>query len=128
MGTKYCLDSNTIIYYLNDKLSEKGKSFVSELVLETARMSVITEIEVLRFNTTSEETEKIEAFIEIAHKIMIDREIIDKTTQICRKSKIKLPDAIIAATCLVYNMTLITRNTGDFDKIEDLKLINPFDL
>jgi predicted nucleic acid-binding protein len=40
----------------------------------------------------------------------------------------KLPDAIIAATALVYDLTLITRNTSDFKNMEGLKVINPFDL
>lgn len=39
--------------------------------------------------------------------------------------KIKLPDAIITATALVYNLTLITRNISDFQNIESLKIINP---
>jgi predicted nucleic acid-binding protein len=39
---------------------------------------------------------------------------------------IKLPDAIIAATALVYELTIITRNTKDFEKIEGLNVINPY--
>ncbi len=37
-----------------------------------------------------------------------------------------LGDAIIAATALEYNATLVTRNTSDFDWISDLILENPF--
>ncbi|MCF8232854.1 MAG: hypothetical protein K9J27_11755 [Bacteroidales bacterium] len=43
------------------------------------------------------------------------------------KHKIKLPDAIIAATSLVYDLTLITRNSTDFKNIDELRLINPWD-
>jgi predicted nucleic acid-binding protein len=50
--------------------------------------------------------------------------VIDKTIQIRREHKIKLPDAIIAATALVYDFTLITRNTADFADI--CKIINPW--
>ena len=39
---------------------------------------------------------------------------------------IKLPDAIIAATALVYDLTLISRNVSDFKNIEGLKVLNPF--
>jgi len=39
---------------------------------------------------------------------------------------IKLPDAIIAATAISLNLTLITRNTKDFQQIEDLKTIIPY--
>ncbi|MBS1751893.1 MAG: hypothetical protein JST63_18485 [Bacteroidetes bacterium] len=40
---------------------------------------------------------------------------------------IKLPDAIIAATALSYELILITRNTIDFKNINNLKLINPWE-
>jgi len=36
-----------------------------------------------------------------------------------------LPDAIIAATALVSNLALTTRNVSDFKNIPGLKIINP---
>jgi predicted nucleic acid-binding protein len=39
-----------------------------------------------------------------------------------------LPDAIIAATAIVYNWALISRNTKDFKNIKGLKVIDPFAL
>jgi predicted nucleic acid-binding protein len=45
-----------------------------------------------------------------------------------KANKIKLPDAIITAPALVYNFTLITRNTKDFKNIEGLEVINPIEL
>ena len=35
-------------------------------------------------------------------------------------------DAIIAATALEYDLTLVTRNVDDFKHVENLKLVNPF--
>jgi predicted nucleic acid-binding protein len=40
----------------------------------------------------------------------------------------KLPDAIVAATALVYDLILVTRNTSDFKSIEGLEVIDPFSL
>jgi hypothetical protein len=37
-----------------------------------------------------------------------------------------LPDAVIAATCLVNDFTLVTRNQSDFKGINGLKTYNPF--
>ena len=48
-------------------------------------------------------------------KFLIDTNII-----------IKLPDAIIAATAMVYNLILVTHNVDDFRKIRGLKTLNPF--
>jgi len=39
-----------------------------------------------------------------------------------------LPDAVIAATALVYDLELITRNVKDFESIVELKTKNPWDL
>ena len=50
-----------------------------------------------------------------------------KTADIRKKHRIKLPDAIIAATALVYELTLVSRNVSDFRNIEGLELINPWD-
>lgn len=38
-----------------------------------------------------------------------------------------LGDAIILATAVIYKIPLMTRNSKDFDWIDDLILINPFD-
>ena len=42
-----------------------------------------------------------------------------------QQRKMSLGDALIAATCIKYNKILATRNTADFDWIEDLRVINP---
>ncbi|HAH54244.1 MAG TPA: hypothetical protein DCM02_02880 [Flavobacterium sp.] len=47
--------------------------------------------------------------------------------KIRRSKKIRTPDAIIAATAIVHNLTLIT-NDNDFNGIQKLKTINPFSL
>lgn len=48
-------------------------------------------------------------------------DIIEETIRLRKQIKIKIPDAIIAATALTNNMTLITRNTNDFTGIVNLK-------
>ena len=53
-------------------------------------------------------------------------EIADMAISIRRKQKIKLPDAVIAATALEYGYTLISRNDADFRNIPGLLYLNPF--
>jgi toxin FitB len=56
----------------------------------------------------------------------LPRPIVEQTILLRKKHKIKTPDAIIAATALVHDLTIITRNSGDFEKIEGLKTVNPY--
>ena len=50
--------------------------------------------------------------------------VVDVCIELRKKYKTKLPDAIIAATAIVYDLILITRNTPDFKIIQGLKVIN----
>jgi len=59
-------------------------------------------------------------------RLFLTEEVEKQTIQIRKIKKIKLPDAIIAATAMVYNLTLVTHNMDDFKSIQGLKIINPF--
>ncbi len=50
-----------------------------------------------------------------------------KTVEIRKLYKIKLPDAIIAATAMTNNLILLSRNVSDFNQIDGLNLINPWE-
>ena len=50
-----------------------------------------------------------------------------KTAELRKAYRIKLPDAIIAATALVYDLTLLSRNIADFSNINGIKIVNPWE-
>jgi len=54
MGTGYLLDSNVIIGYLAGRIHPPGMKVVSGIVDQRPQLSVISQIEVLRFNDTPE--------------------------------------------------------------------------
>jgi predicted nucleic acid-binding protein len=56
---------------------------------------------------------------------MFDQEVTKKVIEIRKAHSIQLPDAIIAATAVVNNLTLWTHNTHDFSNIEGLQLFDP---
>ena len=58
----------------------------------------------------------------------MDEDIIEEAVRLRQRRNMSLGDALIAATALVENLTLVTRNVDDFKHIPGLKLINPFDL
>ena len=127
MGTGFLLDSNTVIYLCNGGMPEKAIDFLRIEVGKGIYLSVISEIELLGFNAPTErEALIVESFVVGSSVIPLIRPIILKTIDIRKAYKIKLPDAIIAATALVYDFTLISRNDEDFRKIDGLKYINPF--
>ena len=66
-------------------------------------------------------------FMKVASVIGITDEIVDETIAIRRAYKIKLPDAIIAATAINKKLILVTRNVTDFKIIQELVLVNPWD-
>jgi len=87
---------------------------------------VITEIELLCWKTpTQKDIEVLHNFINDALVFELEKEIKLKTAEIRKTHKSKLPDAVIAATALVYDLILLTRNVSDFKNIDELKLINP---
>jgi hypothetical protein len=66
-------------------------------------------------------------FISDTRVFDLEQNIKLQTAEIRKKHKIKLPDAIIAATALDYNLTLLIWNVNDFKDIKGLNYVNPFD-
>jgi len=126
MEQKYLIDSDVIIGYLAGKLPVPGMKIVSDIVDVAINISVISQIEVLRFNDTPENEAILTSFIDSSTIYSLSAEIVQRTIELCKQSKIKLPDAIIAATALIENFTLVTRNIDDYKNIPNLALLNPF--
>lgn len=117
------IDSNIVIYsilpehsFLDSWLDRADTSF-----------SVITKIEVLGFpGLTDSQHERFEDLFRVASTLPLDDSVTQACIQLRRSRRIKLADAIIAATALVHNLSLITRNINDFTGISDLQVIDPF--
>ena len=82
----------------------------------------------LGYNDAPAKMQLLEEFLASATTFPLDDAVTKKTIELRRIKKIKLGDAIIAATALVYNLALITRNTNDFKNIDGLVTVNPHDL
>jgi len=95
---------------------------------ESPIISAITEIELLCWKTATEkDLEVLNDFINDSLVIELEQPIKLKTAEIRKTFRIKLPDAIIAATALVYGLTLVTRNSEDFNNISGLNTVNPWE-
>jgi predicted nucleic acid-binding protein len=118
-------DSNVFIYQLNDGLNEYGRGLLKKGFTQGGAYSVITKIEVLGFPQSKEElTEAIHLFNAL-DQINLNAIIQETAITLRQTRKIKVPDAIIAATALCLQLPLVTRNLRDFQWIEGLELIDP---
>jgi predicted nucleic acid-binding protein len=127
MGTAYLLDSNVVIDFLDNKLPPAGMDFVSAMMDAIPHMSVISKIEILRFNASVETMKILADFIDCSVIHPLDDPVVDATISLCRQRKIKLPDAIIAATAMLNGFTVLTRNIADFKNVAGLRIQNPWD-
>ncbi|MRS65793.1 type II toxin-antitoxin system VapC family toxin [Larkinella terrae] len=128
MGSRYLLDSNTVIDYVGELLPEPVAMTLDSMFNEELNISIVVYIEVLGFNGRIESMKRLQAFLDMGSIYYVNRIVALQTIAIRKKHKIKLPDAIIAATAMVHNFTLLTRNTSDFKKIEGLLIANPHEL
>jgi tRNA(fMet)-specific endonuclease VapC len=115
-GTRFMFDTNAIISLL------KGNPSIDNVLLNTEFIatSVINVIEFLSFPDLNSTDKAL--FYELMSRITIisvpnnDQKLLEAVAEIRKTSKVKLPDAIIAATAISNKTILITNDKG-FSKI-----------
>jgi predicted nucleic acid-binding protein len=116
-GINYLVDTNFLIY-----LSEEDK-IVIPFLDDNISISYITELELLGvFSISKEQLKNAQNLINDCIVFEMNSQIKQKVISLKQSYKIKLPDAIIAATAIVYNLPFITSD-ADFKKIKELQLI-----
>jgi predicted nucleic acid-binding protein len=124
MGQKFLIDTNIVIEVLGNTLPTHIKK---EVLCMPPIVSAVTYIETLGwYRATPFQIRIIQTFMSSAVILPINQPVIEKTIFIRQQKKIGLGDAIIAATAMVYDMTVVTRNISDFKSINDLKVLNPW--
>jgi len=124
VGQGYLIDSNVIIDFFNYSLPKAG---IELLLTIEPRISIITQIEVFsKRGLEEEEIKTLKEFINTALVYLVDEKVAAKAIDIRLEHNIKLPDAIIAATAICYNLILVTRNVSDFKRIKELEIIDPY--
>lgn len=119
------LDANIVIAYLGGEQSvidllSQWRAAGSPLFLST-----IAEAEILCFaGWTEQERRATEVFLQDGFtSIVFDRSVARLAADIRRDTKIKLPDAAIAATALFTHTPLVTRNQRDFKDVNGLTVL-----
>ncbi len=122
------IDTNILIYHTQG--AKPATEFLNEQVIKGSfHISILTKIEFLGWDKhTPEGFKKCNQLIELSNVFPMGDNIANKAIELRRGSKVKmkLADAVMAATALLNNLALATRNTDDFKGIEGLEIINPF--
>jgi predicted nucleic acid-binding protein len=123
---KYLFDSNILIYHLRGSLNQRGKDLVFAGLGGEGAYSIISKIELLGFNQSAGEEQQARLFLSGLQELELTSRIAEQTIQIRKNHRIKLPDATIAATAIIHQLELVTRNSSDFIRISGLSIIDPF--
>ncbi|MBC7412576.1 MAG: type II toxin-antitoxin system VapC family toxin [Bacteroidia bacterium] len=121
----YLIDTNVVSDYLSASFPTAGMALMDSAIDATPNISIITQIELLCWNTDDATTKNVNELIADSIVVQITPEVIAQCVSIRKGKKIKTPDAIIAATTVAYGYTLITNNEKDFSNINGLKMLNP---
>jgi len=123
----YLLDTNSLIYYFQGALQmdpvfqQIGRGEARPLV------SIITEIELLGFpRLTQQDETRIRSLLSGFAVVAVDERIAAQAVVLKRRHGLKTPDAIIAATALLEDACLVTRDQALLDKVPEVQSLNPF--
>ena len=115
-GINFVADTNALIYLLN------GNTCMTPYLDKNLSYSVISEMELLSYSgITESEENSIKSLLKECEEVALSAEIKEKTIEIRKKYKTKIPDAIVAASAIVSGLPLITADKG-FNQIVELNL------
>jgi predicted nucleic acid-binding protein len=117
-GIRVLCDTNTLIHLLNG-----NRDVAAFLTGKSISISVITELELYgKQNLSKRELSIIDVLVENCFVVDLLHPVKQIVKELKQKYKIKLPDAIVAATALYLDVPFVTFDT-DFKNITGLKLV-----
>ncbi|AMR33869.1 hypothetical protein A0256_21710 [Mucilaginibacter sp. PAMC 26640] len=126
MGKTFLIDTNVILEFTSGLLPPNVNALLEDILDQSGfYISIINRIEVLGHPSA---TQTLADFLDTAITYHLTNDVIEQTINIRKVKKIKLPDAVIAATAMFHGHSLITRNIKDFISIGNLEVIDPYNL
>ena len=121
-GVEYLLDTNFILGMLKSTPVVLEQLAVQHLVASQCAYSAVTRMELLGFpGITLEEDELIRYRLAQFKYLPIDSAVEDQAIQLRRSRRVKLPDALIAATALCHGLQLLTLDSGLMSVMHDAR-------
>ena len=88
--------------------------------------SAISRIEVLGFPDLSEQEEAaLRRLLNEFEEVAVSNAVVERTIQIRKSVRIKIPDALIAASAATAQAIVVTRNTREFERVPGLTVVHP---
>ncbi len=118
------LDSNIIIY-----ATQPQYPWLREFIaVHEPAISAVSYLETLGYHRLTDlERQLLEEFFAVSLILPISQPVVEQAVLLRQIQRMTLGDAIIAGTALVHGLVLVTRNVNDFEWIEGLSVLNPFD-
>lgn len=118
----YLIDSNIIVYSYLPQYEYLRELFTKDSVY----ISEVSRLEVLGYHKLTNDEEiyfrDVFSFVPI---IFPSQEVFDNAIAIRKTYNLKLGDSLIAATAIVNDLSIYTRNLSDFEKVTGAACINP---
>ena len=134
----YLLDTNIISETIKRTPNPKVLDWLSSIDSSKFSLSVLTLGEIRKGIEKLQDQSRKQKIIQWLEKdlaeqfygriINIDAEVVDKWGYITSVRNIAAIDGLIAASAIVHNHKLVTRNIKDFEGILCLEIINPWNM
>lgn len=120
IDTDILIDVSRSIDLAIDRLNQESET-------ATLAVSTITQMELLIGCRNKIELQNLKLFLQRYKLIKLNEAICDRTTQLLENYALShgllIPDAFIAATALVWNIPLLSKNQRDYRFISGLNLL-----
>lgn len=114
-GNKFLLDTNILLYVTGKRAD------IAALPEGEFCISFVTELEILSYpSLTAHEEKQLKLLLAEIPVIDLTPEIKDRAIKLRKQYRLKLPDALIAATALALQAVLIT-NDKAFEAIREIR-------
>jgi predicted nucleic acid-binding protein len=124
---RWLLDTNVLIdAFAGRSDTVRAITGARTATLEWIGYSAVTRLEVLGFpGLTAADELGLRNLLAQFSEAPIDAAVIERAIEIRKSVRIKIPDALVAATALIYEAHSVTRNTVDFKNIHGIFVLDP---
>lgn len=119
----WVLDTNILVYHAAGE--DAAVAFFDEHQRDIFYIPSIVVAEFLSYPLTTESSARaFKEFVSQTIIVNLDFAIAERAAEVRRTHRIKLMDAMVAATALTTGAVLVTKNTRDFKKVAGLRLFD----